>query len=128
MIFYEISKTFYFSKFSTASLTHSTHSLTHSLMLSVKRSGKLAKATASLLWWKCLEFHGEKTFHNINAYLCMHHSLTVLALILLYGSHCFSIQLPSKVTRGFTHHIRLPASRNNAPRHIVIFPDAIRAA
>ena len=58
----------------------------------------------------------------------MHWSLTVLALILLYGGHCFSVWLPSKVTRGFTHHVRLPASHNNAPQHIVIFPDAIMAA
>jgi len=58
----------------------------------------------------------------------MHWSLIVLALILLYGDHCFSVRLPSKVMRGFTHHIRLPASRNNAPQHIAIFPDAIMAA
>ena len=51
---------------------------------------------------------------------CMHWSLTVLAVILLYGGHCFSVQLPSKVTRGFTHCVRLPASRNNAPQHIAI--------
>ena len=34
-------------------------------MRSVKRSRKLATATALLLWRKCLEFRGEKTFHNI---------------------------------------------------------------
>ena len=34
-------------------------------MRSAKRSGKLATATASLLWQKCLEFRGEKTFHKI---------------------------------------------------------------
>ena len=34
-------------------------------MRSVKRSGKLATATASLLWQKYLEFYGEITFHNI---------------------------------------------------------------
>ena len=35
-------------------------------MRSVKRSGKLATATALLLWRKCLEFHGEKP---LNAYV-----------------------------------------------------------
>ena len=50
----------------------------------------------------------------------MHWSLTVLALILLYGGHCFSVRLPSKVTCGFTHRVRLPASRNNVPQHIAI--------
>ena len=59
---------------------------------------------------------------------CMHWSLTVLALILLYGGHCFSVRLPSKVMRGFTHHVRLPASCNNVPQQIAIFPDAIMAA
>jgi len=34
-------------------------------MRSVKRSGKLATATALLLWRKNLEFRGEKAFHNI---------------------------------------------------------------
>ena len=53
--------------------------------------------------------------------MCMHWSLTVLALILLYGGHCFSVGLPSKVTSGFTHRVRFPASRNNAPQHTVIF-------
>jgi len=45
------------------------NSLTHSLMHSVKHSGKLATVTALLLWWKCLEFHVEKIFHNIK---CLH--------------------------------------------------------
>ena len=30
---------------------------------------KLAKAIASFLWWKCLEFHGEKPFKILNAYV-----------------------------------------------------------
>ena len=60
--------------------------------------------------------------------MCMHWSLIVSALILLYGGHCFSVRLPSKVMRDFTHCVRLPASRNNAPQHIAIFPDAIIAA
>ena len=51
--------------------------------------------------------------------------LTVLALVLLNDGHCFSVQLLSKVTRGFTHCIRLPASRNNVPHHITMFPDSI---
>ena len=38
-------------------------------MRSVKRSGKLTTATASLLWRKCLEFCGEKTFTILNAYV-----------------------------------------------------------
>ena len=48
----------------------------------------------------------------------MHWSLTVLVLILLYGGHCFSVWLPSNVTRSFTHRVRLPASHNNAPKLI----------
>ena len=48
----------YFSEFSAASLPAS-------LMRSVKCSGKLATATALLLWRKRFEFCGEKTFHNI---------------------------------------------------------------
>ena len=49
----------------------------------------------------------------------MHWSLTV------YGGHCLSVRLPSKVTRSFTHRVRLPALRNNVPQHFAIFPDAI---
>ena len=60
---YEILKIFYFSKFSTALLTHS-------LMCSVKHSGKLATATASLLWQKCSEFRDKKPFTILNA--CMY--------------------------------------------------------
>jgi len=41
---------------------------------------------------------------------------TVLALILLYGGHCFLVQLPSKVM------LRFPASHNNAPQHMTMFP------
>ena len=51
----------------------------------------------------------------------MHRSLTVLALILLYGGHCFSVWLPAKVTHSFTHRVRLPASCNNAPQLIMMF-------
>jgi len=101
-------KTFYFSKFSIALLIHS-------LMHLVKPSKKLATGTASLLWQKCLEFSAKKLFHNIKMPMCMHCSHTVLALILLYGGHCFLVWLPAKVTHSFTHRIRLPASRNNAP-------------
>jgi len=42
--------------------------------------------------------------------------------------HYFSVWLPSKVTRSFTHCVRLPASCNNALRHIAIFLDAVIAA
>ena len=58
----------------------------------------------------------------------MHCSLTVLALIPLYGGHCFSVWLPEKVTHSFLHHVRLPASHNNAPQHMKMFPDSIIAA
>ena len=37
-------------------------------------------------------------------------------------------RLPSKVTRSFTHRVRLPASHNNVLQHIAIFPDGIIAA
>jgi len=59
----------------TNSLIHSlTHSLTHSLACSFTYSfihslthsrRELITTTALLLWWKCLEFCGKKTSHNI---------------------------------------------------------------
>ena len=60
--------------------------------------------------------------------MSMHCSLIALALILPYGGHCFSLWLPSKVMRSFTHRIRLPASRNNVPQHIKMLPDSVIAA
>ena len=42
---------------------------------------------------------------------CMHCSLTVLALILLYGGHYFSVGLPSKITQCF-------------PQCMIMFPDS----
>ena len=99
-------------------------------MHSVKHSRKLA--TASLLWQKCLEFRSKRTFHNIKVPTCMHCCLTVLALIsaliLLYGSHCFSVWLPAKVMHGFTHRVRLPVSHNNVPPTHKMFLDSIIAA
>ena len=61
---------------------------------------------------------------------CMHCSLTVLALILLYSGYCFSVRLPSKVMHGFTNLVRLKlqASRNKVPQHIKMFPECIIAA
>jgi len=70
----------------------------------------------------------------------MHWSLTVLALILLYGGHCFSAlkdhKRVSHFASGFPHHVSLATERagrlgqtsNNAPQHIAIFPGAIIAA
>ena len=109
----------------TFMLLHSFFSNSHSLIHSVKNSGKLATPTPSLLWQKCLEFRDEKTFHNIIRLVCMHCPLTVLALILLYGGHCFSVWLPSKVTHGFTHYIRLSASHNNVPHHTTMLTHSI---
>ena len=101
------------------------YSLTDWLMHAVKRGGKLS--TALLLWQKCLEFRGEKPFTILNAYV---HALFSYSstLILLYGGHFFSVWLLSKVTSGFTHHVRLPASCNNVPQHIKMFPDSTIAA
>ena len=47
------------------------HSHTHSLpdAFSQAYSRKLDTATALLLWQKCFEFRGEKTFHNIKCLL-----------------------------------------------------------
>ena len=50
---------------------------------------------------------------------CMHCSLTVLALILLYGSHYSSVWFPSKVM------LRFPTSCNNRPQQMIIFLDII---
>jgi len=38
-------------------------------MCLVKCSGKLATATALLIWWKCLEFRGKKLFTMLNTYV-----------------------------------------------------------
>ena len=76
-------------------------------------------ATASLLWQKCLQFCGEKAFYNIKC-ICLCTILTALALILLYGGHCISVRLTSKVTHDFPHHVLI-----NVPQHIMMFPDGI---
>ena len=65
---------------------------------------------------------GEKHFIIRNAYV---YALFFYSFSFdLYGGHCFLVQLPSKVMRSFTHRIRLPASCNNAPQHITMFPDS----
>ena len=98
-------------------------------MRSVKHSGKLAMVTALLHWWKCLEFCGKKPFIISNASMCPLFSYSFsFDLSLIYGGHCFLVWLPSKVMRGFTHHVRFPTSRNNAPQHIKMFPDSLIAA
>ena len=85
------------------------HSLTHSPMHSIKHSRKLATATPLLLWWKCLEFPKILSYYEMPT--CMHCFLTVLALILLYGGHCFLVWLPqrsytvSHIASGFPHHV-----------------------
>ena len=98
---------FYFSKFSITLLTHS-------LMRSVKRNGKLARATASLLWWKCLEFCGKKNFSQYQMPTCMYYSLTVLtfmvAIATKYGYHQRSCKA-SRITTGFPHHIIMHPDR-----------------
>jgi len=94
-------------------------------MHSVKHSRKLAIATALLVLRTCLEFLGKIIFHNIK---CLYCSLTLLALILLYSGHLFSVWLPTKITCSFPHHFRLPALHNNAPQHITMFLDNIIAA
>ena len=47
-------------------------------------------------------------------------TFTVLALIFLYGGHCFSVWLPSKVTQALPNHVSC-----NAPQHMTMFPDSI---
>ena len=77
------------------------HSLTDAF------SAELATATASLLWRKSLEFRDEKTF-TIYVYALFSYSL---ALILLYGGHCFSAIKTGHTTScimvmsGFPHHV-----------------------
>ena len=63
-------------------------------MRSVKRSGKLASATALLLSRKCLEFHGDEAFSILNILQCMRYCLTDFPLILLYRGHRSSVGLP----------------------------------
>ena len=72
-------------------------------MTSVEHKREMATTAAMPFWWKCLEFHDEKTFQI--KFLC---SLLVLALVLLYGSYCFSVRrLLSKVIQGFLHHVTI---------------------
>ena len=91
----------------------------HCLMCSVKCSGKLAISTPLFLW---LNFITKKPFSILKCLRVITVLLTVLALILLYGGHCSSVWLPSKVT------LRLPASRNNAPKHTMMFPSSLITA
>ena len=69
---------------------------------------------------------------------CMHDSLIVLALIFLYGGHCFIICMAaikghtqvSHITSGFLHHVRHHASRIlhhiiMHPQHIKIYPNSV---
>ena len=82
--------------------------LTHCLMHSVKYSGKLAMTTALFLRQKCLATRGKRTFTILLMPTCIHyyiHLYTVLALVLLYCGHCFSVWLPSKSCSGFPHCI-----------------------
>ena len=46
-------------------------------MRSVMRSGKLATATALLLWRKCFECHGDETFSILNVLQCMRYCLLI---------------------------------------------------
>ena len=55
---------------------------------------------------------------------CMRCSHTVVALILLYGGYCFSVWLSA---HSFPHHFGLPASHNNVPQPIMMFPDSVIA-
>ena len=99
---------YYFSEFSTASLPAC-------LMRSVKCSGKLATATALLLWRKCFKFCGEKIFHNIKYLRCVRYCLTVLSLILLYRGHLSWVRLQSK----HTHH-SAPTYWNKRSEHVIL--------
>ena len=70
-----------------------------------------------ILWQK-------KPFKILNAY--------VYALVPYSFSFDPSLWWPlllsTAALKGLTHRVRLLASRNNAPQHIAIFPDAIIAA
>ena len=93
-------KIFYFSEFSTALLTHSS-------MHSVKHSGRLATATALLLWRKCSECCGKKPFTILYAYLytLFFYSFTFnLSLWWPYGCPQRLRTIPHIVS-GFPHHV-----------------------
>ena len=62
-------------------------------------------------------FVAKKPFTISNTYC----SLTVLALISIYGGHCFSVHLPSKLT------LRLPVSHNNVLQHTNKFKNSLTA-
>ena len=70
-----------------------------------------------------LNFVANNSFTVLNAYMCMHCSLTVLAFIVLYGGHCSSVRFPLKVMPRF------PAScNNNTPQQMTIILDIIVTA
>jgi len=102
-----IFKIFYFSEISTASLTQS---LTHSLIRSVKH-GRLATATASLLWQKCLEFRRKRTFHIINCLrvctVLLQFKLWSFFMVAIASQYCCPqrSRAVSHIASGFPHHI-----------------------
>ena len=63
------------------------HPLTYCLVCSVKCCGKLATATALLLWQKYLESCDKKlTIQRKRIYVCT----VLLQFLVLYVGHCFS--------------------------------------
>ena len=100
MNFYKTSKKFILANFLLP------HCPTACLMHPVKHNGKLATATALLLWWNAQNFIAKKP-SQYSMRVCMHCSLTVLALIFLYGGHCSSVQFPSKITCSFQHYAQV---------------------
>ena len=124
-------KLFIFFKFSTALLTHSltnslihslTHSLTRSLAHSLTRSfthslthsrRELITTTALLLWWKCLEFCGKKTSHNIKC-------LRVCTVFLQY--YFFMVLIASQ----YSNHQRLHKASCITLGFPIMYPNTLR--
>ena len=81
-------------------------------MSSVKHSGKLTTATASLFWQK---FVAKKPFTILNSYV---YALFSYSFSFDPCGHCFSVWLPSKVTQGFLYHVIVL-------QRMKMFPDSI---
>ena len=107
MNFYKTSKNFILANFLLP------HCPTACLMHPVKHNGKLATATALLLWWNAQNFIAKKTFTIFNA--------CVYALFSYSFSFDLSLWWPLLLsTVSIKDHMQFPALRSSFPHHVSI--------